>query len=70
MAILPLPLIQEEQLSVNGKRMYTQLPPGGLPRNIVVRITDRPHMTAAVYCGRKALNQTNSYYLITHLGNV
>ena len=23
MAILPLPLIQEEQLSVNGERMYT-----------------------------------------------
>ena len=24
MTILPLPLIQEEQLSVNGKRMYTK----------------------------------------------
>ena len=35
------------------------LPRGGLPRNSVVRITDRPDMTSAVYHGRKALNQTN-----------
>ena len=25
MTILPLPLMQEEQLSVNGERMYTEL---------------------------------------------
>ena len=36
-----------------------KLPPGGLSRNIVVRITDPPHMTLAVYRGRKALNKTN-----------
>ena len=28
-------------------------------RNSVVRITDRPDMTSAVYRGRKATNQTN-----------
>ena len=36
----------------------------GLPRNSVVRITDlritdRPDMTSAVYCGCKATNLTN-----------
>ena len=35
------------------------LPRGGLPRNSVDRITDRPDMTSAVDCGRKASNQTN-----------
>ena len=30
----------------------------------MVRITDRPHMTSAVYCGRKAGNQTNKTYAI------
>ena len=39
-----------------------ELPRGGLPRNIVVRITDRPDMTLAVYRGHKALNQTNKQY--------
>ena len=32
---------------------------GGLPRNSVDRITDRPDMTSAVYRGRKASTQTN-----------
>ena len=36
-----------------------KLPLGGLPRNSVVRITDHPNMTSAVYCGCKAINQTN-----------
>ena len=27
------------------------------PRNSVVRLTDRPGMTIAVYCGRKAIKQ-------------
>ena len=38
-----------------------KLPLGGLPRNGVVMITDRPDMTLAVYSGRKALksNKTN-----------
>ena len=35
------------------------LPRGGLPRNSVDRITDRPDMTLAVYHGRKASTQTN-----------
>ena len=35
------------------------LPRGGLPRNSVDRITDRPDMTSAVDRGRKASNQTN-----------
>ena len=35
------------------------LPRGGLPRNSVDRITDRPDMTSAVDSGRKASTQTN-----------
>ena len=31
---------------------------GGLPRNSVDRITDRPDMTSAVDCGRKGSTQT------------
>ena len=37
-----------------------KLPPRGLPRNSVVRITDRPDMTSDVHCGHKAANQTMS----------
>ena len=43
-AILPLPLIQEEQLLVNGERICTKYWKnclGGLPRNSVVTVTDR-----------------------------
>ena len=36
------------------------LPRGGLPRNSVDRITDRPDMTLAVDRGHKALTQLNS----------
>ena len=36
------------------------LPRGGLPRNSVDRITDRPDMTSAVDRGRKALTQLNN----------
>ena len=32
-------------------------PPGGLSRNSVVMVNDRPAMTSAVYRGRKATNQ-------------
>ena len=35
------------------------LPRGGLPRNSVDRITDRPDMTLAVDRGHKASTQTN-----------
>ena len=35
-----------------------KLPLEGLPKNSVVRITDRPDMTSAVYHGHKASNQT------------
>ena len=56
MAILPLPLIQEEQLSVNGEKMSAKY---WLHRNSVERITDRPDMTSAVDRGRKASAQTN-----------
>ena len=35
------------------------LPRGGLPRNSVDRLTDRPDMTSAVDRGRKASSQTN-----------
>ena len=58
-AILPLPLIQEEQLSVNGSMLMAnecalstgKLPLGDFPRTSVVRIIDRPDMTSAVYHG-------------------
>ena len=42
-AILPLPLIQEEQLSVTDERMCTKYwkLPRRLARNSVVRVTDR-----------------------------
>ena len=33
---------------------------GGLPRNSVDRITDRPDMTSSVYLGRKASTQTTN----------
>ena len=36
------------------------LPRGGLPRNSVDRLTDRPDMTSAVDRGRKASTQTNN----------
>ena len=64
-AILPIPLIQEDQLSVNGRlakgcALSTgYLLRGGLPRNSMDRITDRPDMTSAVDRGRKASTQTN-----------
>ena len=32
------------------------LPRGGLPRNLVDRITDRPDMTSGVDRGRKSIN--------------
>ena len=40
-AILPLPLIQEEQLSVTGERLCTKYCLEGLPRNSVFKVTDR-----------------------------
>ena len=43
-----------------GRALSTgHLPRGGLRRNIVDRITDRPDMTSAVDRGRKASTQTN-----------
>ena len=39
------------------------LPQGGLPRNSVDRITDRPDMTSAVDRGRKASTQTKNLNL-------
>ena len=56
---LPLPLIQEEQLSVNGECTLRtgNLLRGSLPRNSVVSITDRRGMTLAVDRGRTGLTQ-------------
>ena len=39
------------------------LPQGGLPRNSVDRIIDRPDMTSAVDCGCKELTQLKSTYI-------
>ena len=45
------------------------LPRGGLPRNIVDRITDHPDMTAVVDRGRKALTQLNPLEHIKIMGS-
>ena len=48
------------QLRAKGWLLGTgNLPRGGLPRNSVDRITDRPNMTSAVDRGGKALTQQN-----------
>ena len=55
---LPLPLFQDEQLSLNGIECTLsagKLSLGGLTSNSVVRITD---MASAVYCGCKANKST------------
>ena len=41
---------------------------GGLPRNSVDRITDRPNMTSAVYHGCKASTQTKNKNIIPFPG--
>ena len=45
------------------------LPRGGLPRNRVDRITDRPDMTSAVDRGRKASTQTKQNRIF-HFGKI
>ena len=40
-------------------KYWEELPPGGLSMNRVVRITDRPDITSAVYRGHYVSNQTN-----------
>ena len=50
-------MVQECALSTGS------LPWGGLLRNIVDRITDRPDMTSAVEHGRKASTQPNQALL-------
>ena len=45
------------------------LPRGGLPRNSVDRITDRPDMTSAVEHGRKASTQTKNFACNNQSGN-
>ena len=53
-----LQLIQEGQLSVTGESMFTEYL--SLPRKSVVRLTDRPDMTIAVYRGRKTKHNNNN----------
>ena len=58
-----IPLIQEGQLSVTDVSMcilVNRLGGLNLPRKSVVRLTDRPDMTIAVYHGRKTTTQ--QYY--------
>ena len=51
------------QLVANRWALSTgNLPRGGLPRNSVNRITDRPDMTSAVDRGRKALTQQRNHF--------
>ena len=40
-----------------------KLPPGGLPRNSVVRLIDYPDMTSAVYSGCKTTDETKPFAL-------
>ena len=47
--------IRQKQLM--AKICTGNLSQGGMPRNSVDRITDRPDMTSAVYRGRKASTQ-------------
>ena len=47
-AILPLPLIQEEHLSVNGEKMCAKYS-GRLAQEQCNRLTDCPNMKSAVY---------------------
>ena len=44
----------------------SKLPLGGLPRNSVVRITDRPDMTSAVYHGCRATNKVRCIFDINN----
>ena len=66
--ILPflLPLIQEGQLSVTGESMCTKYCLS-LPRKSVVRLTDCPDMTIAVYHGRKTT--TKQHVKQHHINN-
>ena len=57
-AILPLSLIQEEQLSVTGERLVNCI--GGLPRNCVVKVTDRPRNDLKCVEGLENRNQTKN----------
>ena len=40
-----------------------ELPPKGLPRNSVGRITDHPDLTSVINRGPKALYQTDNKYI-------
>ena len=57
-----LPLIQEGQLLVTGEKyvhivLVNRLGGLSMPRKSVVRLTDHPDMTIAVYRGRKTITQ-------------
>ena len=41
----------------------------GLPRKSMVRLTDRPDMTLAVYCGRKTTIQQQQYSSVVNIKN-
>ena len=56
------------QLMVKECMLSTgKLPLGGLPRNSVVWITERPNITSAVYSGGKATIQTILSHLNVHM---
>ena len=46
------------KFSVTGERISTEYWLS-LPRKSEVRVTDRPHMTSAIYLGRRVRNKTN-----------
>ena len=63
--ILPLPLIQEGQLSVSGESMHqvlvNRLERLSLHKNSMVRLTDRRYMTEILLLRRKTPTQTRIY---------
>ena len=60
--IVPLSLIQEEQVisyqRKNGHFILVNYRLEACPRTVWFKVTDHLDMTSAVYCGRKASNQT------------
>ena len=64
MVILPLPLIQEGQISVSGKSMCTKYwltaEKGCVPRNSVARLTDHRYMAEILLLWCKIPTQTNT----------
>ena len=58
-SILPVLLIQEDQLSFNGEENFAPRTGNQPLRSLFRNNIDYYNMASAYYCGHKALNQTN-----------